>query len=220
MTSTAEIRDFTPRQNDVLETALALLVEGGERALTTAALARAANCSKESLYRWFGDRDGLLAAVITFQASKVRADTSGDAPLTAASFRESLTVFAIDLLSVLSSPSSLALNRLAIGQASREGSPFGRLMLERGRKMIKTRAATLLENGRRHEYLAYENTDEAYQTLYGLIVRDLHIRLLLGDFVESGSPDLKMQAEASINQFYRLHGAATKPENTTSKEME
>lgn len=220
MSPTAEPKDFTPRQNDVLETALALLVEGGERALTTAALARAANCSKESLYRWFGDRDGLLAAVITFQASKVRTDASSDGPLTAAVFRESLTIFAVDLLSVLSGPSSLALNRLAIGQASREGSPFGRLMLERGRKMIRTRAATLLETGRKHRFLAFQKTDIAYQTLYGLIVRDVHIRLLLGDAVQSRAADLKKQAEMAIDQFYRLHGADLKPANLTSKETE
>lgn len=63
---------ISPRQNAVLDQALRLLVEGGEKALTTSGLARAANCSKESLYKWFGDRDGLLAAMITFQQSKVR----------------------------------------------------------------------------------------------------------------------------------------------------
>ncbi len=45
---------------------------GGDKAVTTAGLARAANCSKESLYKWFGDRDGLLSAMISYQASKVR----------------------------------------------------------------------------------------------------------------------------------------------------
>ena len=50
---------FSPRQNAVLEEALRLLVSGGEKALTTAGVARAANCSKESLYKWFGDRNGL-----------------------------------------------------------------------------------------------------------------------------------------------------------------
>ncbi len=63
---------LSPRQNDVLEQALRLLVEGGDRALTTASIARAANCSKESLYKWFGDRDGLLTAMVRWQASKVR----------------------------------------------------------------------------------------------------------------------------------------------------
>ncbi len=70
--SKPEQDQFSPRQSAVLEEALSLLVEGGEKALTTAGVARAANCSKESLYKWFGDRDGLLAAMIAYQASKVR----------------------------------------------------------------------------------------------------------------------------------------------------
>ncbi len=56
--------EFSPRQNAVLDSALRLLVDGGEKALTTAGVARAANCSKESLYKWFGDRDGILSAMI------------------------------------------------------------------------------------------------------------------------------------------------------------
>ncbi len=58
----AEVVDaesFKPRQRDVLEAALRLLVEEGD-ALTMNAVARRASCSKETLYKWFGDRDGLL----------------------------------------------------------------------------------------------------------------------------------------------------------------
>ena len=46
---------LTERQGAVLEQALRLLVDGGEKALTTAGVARAASCSKESLYKWFGE---------------------------------------------------------------------------------------------------------------------------------------------------------------------
>ena len=74
---------FTPRQNAVLECALQLLVAGGERALTTAGLARAANCSKESLYKWFGDRDGLLVAMITYLKALSILGTERCAPLLA-----------------------------------------------------------------------------------------------------------------------------------------
>lgn len=51
MSAAAELTpaDYSPRQNAVLECALRLLVEGGEKALTTARVAREANCSKESL---------------------------------------------------------------------------------------------------------------------------------------------------------------------------
>lgn len=39
--------EFSPRQNAVLEQALRLLVDGGEKALTTSGVARAANCSRK-----------------------------------------------------------------------------------------------------------------------------------------------------------------------------
>src|SRR5690606_40408122 len=106
----------TERQGAVLERALGLLVEGGEKALTTAGVARAANCSKESLYKWFGDRDGLLSAMIAYQAGKVRTVEVEAETLTAERLRLHLVAFALDLLDVLSGEVSLALNRLAIGQ--------------------------------------------------------------------------------------------------------
>ena len=43
----------------MLDAVLDLLAEGGD-ALTMSAVARRASCSKETLYKWFGDRDGLL----------------------------------------------------------------------------------------------------------------------------------------------------------------
>jgi len=198
---------FTPRQNDVLESALRLLVKGGEKALTTAGIARAANCSKESLYKWFGDRDGLLAAVISHQASKVRVFDDGAVAGGPEAVRERLVIFGTDLLTVLSGASSLALNRLAIGQASREDARLGRLLLERGRGRIEARARALLQSGRRNGHLRFEDEEDAYRTLYGLIVGDLHIRMLLGDAPRAGEADFKRQAEVAIQQFYRLYGA-------------
>ena len=88
LVDTAEPSEFSPRQNAVLEQALQLLVDGGEKALTTAGVARAANCSKESLYKWFGDRDGLLSAMIAYQASKVRTFERNGERLTAASLHD------------------------------------------------------------------------------------------------------------------------------------
>lgn len=206
MTAIAETgieETFTLRQNAVLECALGLLVAGGERALTTAGVARAANCSKESLYKWFGDRDGLLAAVVTYQARKVRfADEGG-----AANVRENLTVFAEDLLTVLAGDSSLALNRLAIGQASQEEARLGGLLLERGRGRIEKRARDLMITGRRLGQLRFDDADAAYHALYGLIVGDLHIRMLLGDGPRPGESDFSKLAGDAVDQFYRLFGA-------------
>jgi AcrR family transcriptional regulator len=199
---------FTERQAAVLESALQLLVEGGDRALTTAAIARAANCSKESLYKWFGDRNDLLAAMVFHQASKVGLRTPGDVPPTAEAFRGLLERFATDLLTVLAGDVSIALNRLAIGQASRDGARLGELVRSRGRDTIRKRASGFLEAGRKAGYLEFADADDAYRTLYGLIVGDLHVRMLLGERPASGDRGFEMLAKEAVNKFFTLYGKA------------
>lgn len=205
---------FTQRQGDVLACALTLLVEGGEKALTTAGLARAANCSKESLYKWFGDRDGLLAAVIAYQASKVRAPKASDAKPSRDAYRASLHAFAETLLSVLAGDVSLALNRLAIGQASGNDAPLGRLLLERGKRPVTARGKALLEDGVNLGYLDFSShgndPTEAYRTFYGLVVRDTHLRALLGGPIGNmpgEQSDFSAEATRAVDQFTRLFGA-------------
>nr|WP_281517561.1 TetR/AcrR family transcriptional regulator C-terminal domain-containing protein [Ferranicluibacter rubi] len=198
--------EFSPRQNAVLDSALRLLVDGGERALTTAGVARAANCSKESLYKWFGDRDGILSAMIGYQASKVRTLEERAETLTVDSLRAHLVVFARDLLDVLSGDVSLALNRLAIGQASRDGSHLGQMLQERGRRQIGKRAGGLLDAGRRAGLLRFDNGEEAYGMLYGLVVTDLHLRMLLGEDMKLTKQDFSRRAERAVDAFLDLCG--------------
>lgn len=196
--------EFSPRQNAVLAQALRLLVEGGEKALTTAGLARAANCSKESLYKWFGDRDGLLSAMISYQARKVRTVERGGEKLSVESLIDHLELFARDLLDVLAGDVSLALNRMAIGQTSRDASKLGRMLLERGRRQIDRRARGLLDSGQRAGLLRFSDGEEAYRTLYGLIVSDLHVRMLLGEMADKH--EFPERAHRAISAFLTLYG--------------
>ncbi|MEJ8474745.1 TetR/AcrR family transcriptional regulator [Roseibium algae] len=207
-TSDTEFEDiaFTPRQEAVLECALGLLVEGGEKALTTAGLARNANCSKESLYKWFGDRDGLLAAVVAYQAHKVHFPPESGATTDADAFRAHLTAFAAELLAVLFGETSVALNRLSIGQSNRDDNRLGRLLLVRGKHMISAKARALLEAGRHRNYLRFDDAEEAYQVLYGLAVRDVHVRLMLGETASAEEQDLEGQAKVAVDRFYKLFG--------------
>ncbi|MBB4185632.1 TetR/AcrR family transcriptional regulator [Sinorhizobium terangae] len=197
---------LTERQGAVLEQALRLLVDGGEKALTTAGIARAANCSKESLYKWFGDRDGLLSAMISYQASKVRTLDVSAGALDVEGLRRHLVAFARDLLDVLAGDVSLALNRLAIGQASREGSKLGHMLQERGRRQIGRRAGALLEAGRKAGLLAFDDAEEAYGALYGLVVSDWHLRMLLGEEPSEMKKGFSRRAERAVDAFLTLYG--------------
>lgn len=200
------IPELTERQSEVLESALALLVEGGEKALTTAKIASASNCSKESLYKWFGDRDGLISAMMAFQGSKVGAAVGQEDLGSAAAFKDYLVRFASELLSVLAGDISLALNRLAIGQASNEASPLGPLLIENGRGVIEAKAVGFLNSAAEKNYLRFDDARQTYHVLYGLIVRDAHVRLLLGERRELVMKNFERDAQTAIAQFYQLYG--------------
>ena len=197
---------FTPRQQAVLTAALGLLVEGGDR-LTMTAVARRASCSKETLYKWFGDRDGLLTATVQWQAAKVRMPHVDRRRLDAAALRQSVEQFALDLLSTIVGEVSVTLNRLAIAHAGAENRGLGAIVLENGPLAIRNRLKPVLEAGREARLLRFDSSEEAYRTFFGLVVRDVQIRLLLGDGLTYSAEDVARDARAATAQFFELYGA-------------
>ncbi|TJV00284.1 MAG: TetR/AcrR family transcriptional regulator, partial [Mesorhizobium sp.] len=174
---------LTERQKAVLDAALRLLVEEGDQ-LTMTAVARRASCSKETLYKWFGDRDGLLTATVQWQASKVRVAPVDGRGLDLASLAASLERFASDWLKVISSDTSIALNRVAVGHAGSGKDNLGAVVLDNGRFALAKRLKPVLEAGREARLLDFADAETAFRTFCGLVARDVQIRLLLGDRLE------------------------------------
>lgn len=196
---------FTERQQAVLDTVLALMVEqGGD--VTMTAVARRASCSKESLYKWFGDREGLLTATVRWQASKVRAGNYDRQKLDILALRDSLIRFAANWLGVISSPTSVALNRFAISQAGTRGSNLGAIMLANGRFAIGERLKPLLDAGREAGLLDFDDTETAFRTFIGLVGRDVQIRVLLGDGLSLAPTEIERDAARATDQFLTLCG--------------
>lgn len=197
----------TARQQAVLDAVLALMVEEGDQ-LTMSAVARRASCSKETLYKWFGDRDGLLTATVQWQAARVRADNYDRQTLDAATLRKSLRDFAENWLTVISSQTSIALNRLAIGHAASGKSNLGGIVLANGRFAIGERLKPVLEAGRDAGLIAFDDAETAFRTFFGLIGRDVQIRLLLGDELKLSGAEIERDAARATDQFLALHGRA------------
>ncbi|PSJ55837.1 TetR/AcrR family transcriptional regulator C-terminal domain-containing protein [Kumtagia ephedrae] len=197
---------LTDRQQAVLDAVLALMVEqGGDFSMTS--VARRAACSKETLYKWFGDRDGLLTATVRWQASKVRAGNYDSQRLDAAALRESLENFAANWLKVISSSTSIALNRVAVSHAASGKSNLGHIVLDNGRFAIGERLKPLLEAGRAAGLLAFDDSEAAFRSFFGLVGRDVQIRLLLGDGLKLTAAEISRDASQATAQFLALFGA-------------
>jgi len=220
VTSQSFPEEFAPteRQIGVLDAVLRLLVDEGDR-VTTTAVARAASCSKETLYKWFGDRDGLLAATVRWQAARVRVGPIDRSRLDRDSLAERLEEFAVNWLTVIGSDTSVALNRVAIGAAAKASAKGGRggrpldpaslgaIVLENGRFAMGRRLKPVLEAGRAAGLLAFDDTEEAFRTFFGLVARDVQIRLLLGDRIDLSPDTIRRDAGRAVAQFLALHGA-------------
>jgi AcrR family transcriptional regulator len=196
--------NFTPRQQAVLTAALDLLVEAGD-GLTMTAVARRASCSKETLYKWFGDREGLLTATVQWQAAKVRAPAVDRRTLDAVSLKASIFQFGRDLLATIAGTASVALNRLAVSHAT-EDNGLGTIVLDNGRFAMGKRLKPVLEAGRDARLLRFDNSESAFRTFFGLVVRDVQTRLLLGEKLALSPKEIEIDAERATEQFLELYG--------------
>ena len=203
---TAERADFTPRQHEVLAAVLDLMVEEGD-GFSLAKVCRRASCSKETLYNWFGDRDGLLTATVQWQASKVKMPGLDPAGMTAETFRAALTAFAVSWLEVITSDVSAALNRLAISHASSGKGRLGEIVRENGPLAMRRRLKPMLETGGRAGLLKADNPEAAIRSFFGLVVADWQIRKLLGETTRPSATGIQQTAERAVGEFLLLYGA-------------
>ena len=161
------------------------------------AVASLAGASKETLYRWFGSKEGLFSALITANADRsaelVRKALDADGEP-----RKTLVGYSIGLLSLLTSPPSIALNRAAVSAPE-----LAEILLANGRHrvgpLVERYLAALAERG----VLSIDDPADAFELLYGLVVRDTQIRALLGER-PLGPEAIAERARTAVDQFLQL----------------
>lgn len=181
----------------MLDAAFAELIERGDDKVTMLAIARRAGASKETLYSWFGNREGLFRAMIVENADAtsegVRRALSGDSDpeLTLASFGRGL-------LGLLTNERSVALNR-----ASMVNLALAADLLEHGRYRVGPIVEQYLAGLDGQAGLRVLDPAAAFETFYGLLIRDSQIRVLLGEAPPSAE-QIGERADEAARQFIEL----------------
>lgn len=190
--------EMAQRRDAVLDAAMAELLDVGFECTTMLSVARRAGASKETLYRWFGSREGMLAALIERNADTTIAGArTGLAG--ASSPRELLVGIATSLQTLLFGPTSVVLNRLAMGSP-----PLRPVLLEHGRMrsgaLLRDALLGLMNEG----VLRPGDPEEAFQVLYGLALQDVQIRVLLGDEPPDAG-QIQSHAIRAVDRFLILY---------------
>lgn len=199
------VADAEAHRDAVIDAAFAELVDRGYRATTMLGIARRAGASKETLYAWFGSKQGLFSALVRRQAAATASGITGaldadDEPRTV------LTGFAEQLLGMLVGERSLAINRAAMTSPDladvllREGRHTAGPIVERYLAHIDDRGA-----------LCVPDPVAAFRLLYGLVIEDTQIRSLLGE-PPPNETEIAARASTAVDRFIRLLGPrATEP---------
>ena len=185
------------RRAAVIEAAFVELLEQGADGVTMLSIARRAGASKETLYSWFGSRDGLFSAMIVSNADataeRVASAFEGtDEP------RDTLGSFGVGLLRVLTDPRSLALNRAAM-----TNPVLASELLASGRHRVGPVVEAYLAKVSSSGALPVADPSSAFETYYGLVIRDTQIRVLLGEPAPSAAA-IRRRAAAGTDQFIAL----------------
>lgn len=208
-------RESPERREAILEAAHAVLAEQGYAGASMLAIARRAKASKETLYAWFGDKQGLFEALILRNAREletaldeatVSARPGSDTP--APEVKAVLHRFAAALLRLLLSDRALVVNRAAIAEAPRYPI-LAQLLVSRGRSTVLPKLIAFLEAQKAAGRLQFDDPEDAAETLIGLTLGDLQVRRLLGVQMPLDEGELETRATRAVERFVRVFGAAS-----------
>lgn len=190
----------------ILNAAYAVLIEKGYRGTSMIEIARRANASKETLYAWFGSKDGMFAEMIRSGTSDLFDEIGAALAAPGRPVRAALTQFAANLLTLITRPHVVAVHRAAIAEAG--ASPdLARILWENGRGRVVPALAAFMAREAEAGRLDVPDVPEACAVLIGLVIRNTQQALLLGMAETPTDREIAAQAASAAEMFLTLYGS-------------
>ncbi len=167
------------RRNEILDIAKRIMVEMGVEQTSMLRIAQEAGASKETLYKWFGTKTGLIEALCLREAEIINDQLSAALSDEATTIEPVLESLAIGLMQTLLGEWSLAVNRAAM-----QSPELAETVLQSGRCVVGPMVAAYLEHQAAANRIRITSGDDAFRILFGLIMQDSQIRALLWNRAE------------------------------------
>lgn len=192
--------DRETRQIEIEAAAYEVLAERGYAGTSMLNVARRARASNETLYRWYGDKNGLFAAMVRRNAEASERLLTGaiDQPGSALT---TLRDFAPLLLAMLLGERAIMLNRAAAGDTTRT---LGRIIAAEGRERIVPLLTALLSRAKSEGVVAARRETAEAELFVTLLVGDLQIRRVIGAMPEPSPEQIAARAERALFSFMAL----------------
>ncbi|MEM6461249.1 MAG: TetR/AcrR family transcriptional regulator [Pseudomonadota bacterium] len=164
------------RQQQIEAAAYEVLEAKGYGGTSMLGIAKQARASNETLYNWYGDKNGLFHALVTRNASEVKDHLEAELKTD----HDALSILATlgpKLLKLLTGDRAIALNRAAAADSSGE---LGATLSEAGREAVFPLLEQVLLRARHEGKLHFEDSGEAFGLYLDLLIGDLQIRRVIG----------------------------------------
>ena len=183
------------RRATIEAAALGILAERGFAGLSMLAVAKAAGASNETLYKWYGDKVGLLSAMIVRDFDEMLAEVEPQlATVVNRILVTELEVLGRGLLALLMGERSVALHRAAAADAT---GTLGRIVCDGMRSKVLPRISDLLA---RHG----PGADRGAELFLSVLMGDWHLRRVTGAMVAPAEAGISMRAKMAAKTFLVL----------------
>lgn len=202
MTTSARLE----REKRITEAAYALLAENGYRATSMLNIAKRAKASNETLYRWYGNKQGLFKGLVEANAAHVAALLEA-ALVDGKDPTQALAQAGPLLIELVTSEKAVALNRAAAADAAETGM-LGRALAEAGRERIAPLIVRLLDQAILARVIRLNNGQQvrdAADTYISLLIGDLQVRRVTGAIEQLTPKQISERAAKALQNFLRLY---------------
>ncbi|MGJ8617540.1 MAG: TetR/AcrR family transcriptional regulator [Sulfitobacter sp.] len=188
------------RMREIEAVAYDLLKRDGYDGTSMLAVARAAKASNETMYRWYGDKNGLFESMVQANAAEVQNTlatlTQGTTPPL-----EVLGRIAPVLLTMLLGDRAIALNRAA---ASDPTGALGKAIAQGGRETVLPLLKKVMTDAINAGELSPPAEGEIAALFMHLLVGDQRVRRIIGILAAPSPCAVEAQVKTAMAQFRAL----------------
>ncbi len=187
------------RRRAIEETAYAVLAEVGYRRASMLLIAKRANASNQTLYRWYGSKQGLFRALIQRNTEEAIAALQSTE---AHDLDARMVRFGSVLLRMLTGDRAVALGRAAAADATETGE-LGQEVARSGRARLVPLLHATFENAQQAGKLQIGSAEEATERYLALLIGDLQVRRVTGALPPLPTQEIDRRAEAAWRDVCR-----------------
>jgi AcrR family transcriptional regulator len=196
--------DLPPRRRAILGAAFDVLTEHGYAGASTLEIATRAKVSKRELYAEFGNKAGVLQALIATTAGRMQAPLALPEPADRAALAAILTQYGVTALTELTQHAALVINRLAIAEAG-GNSELGRILERSGREPNRVALIHWFDRARSAGLLGSADPQIVSGEFFSLLLGDIPMRLMMGVIDPPGPAEIRRRATAAADAVLRLY---------------